>query len=72
MLSPSNVRTATAICAEECDLYSLSSDQVLQLFYTNPEFGFFLVRLVTRRLLANLNDAQFDAMATLPPPKREA
>lgn len=70
VLSPTNVRTATAICVEDSDLYSLSSDQVLQLFYTNPEFGFFLVRLVTRRLLANLNEAQFDAMATLPPPKR--
>ena len=70
VLAPTNVRTATAICAEECDLYSLSGDQVLQLFYTNPEFGFYLVRLITRRLLANLKDAQFDAMATLPPPKK--
>lgn len=72
VLAPSNVRTATAICAEETDLYSLSSDQVLQLFYTNPQFGFYLVRLITRRLLANLKEAQFDAMATLPPPKKSS
>jgi hypothetical protein len=45
----------------------VTQDVVLQLFYQKPEFSFFLVRLVTKRLLDNLEDAQFDAMATMGP-----
>jgi hypothetical protein len=67
ILSPTNVRTATAIADEDTDLLAITQDQVLQLYHQNPEFGFFLVRLVTQRLLRNLADAQFDAAETLAP-----
>ncbi len=67
ILSPHSVRTATAVCAEDSDLYSITQDQVLQLYYQDPQFGFFLVRLVTARLLHNLEEAKFDAAATLAP-----
>ena len=67
LLSADKERTATAVCEGECNLYSLTQDVVLQLFYQKPEFSFFLVRLVTKRLLDNLEDAHFDAMATLGP-----
>jgi CRP/FNR family cyclic AMP-dependent transcriptional regulator len=67
LLSADKERTATAVCEGECNLYSLTQDVVLQLFYQKPEFSFFLVRLVTKRLLDNLEDAQFDAMATMGP-----
>src|SRR5262245_2245453 len=67
LLSADKERTATAVCEGDCDLYSVTQDVVLQLFYQKPEFSFFLVRLVTKRLLDNLEDAQFDAMATMGP-----
>jgi CRP-like cAMP-binding protein len=67
LLSADKERTATAVCEGECDLYKVTQDVVLQLFYQKPEFSFFLVRLVTKRLLDNLEDAQFDAMATMGP-----
>ena len=67
LLSADKERTATAVCEGECSLYSVTQDVVLQLFYQKPEFSFFLVRLVTKRLLDNLEDAQFDAMATIGP-----
>jgi CRP/FNR family transcriptional regulator, cyclic AMP receptor protein len=67
LLSADKERTATAVCEGECTLYSVTQDVVLQLFYQKPEFSFFLVRLVTKRLLDNLEDAQFDAMATMGP-----
>jgi CRP/FNR family cyclic AMP-dependent transcriptional regulator len=67
ILSPTNVRTATAIADEDTQLLAITQDKVLQLYYQNPEFGFFLVRLVTQRLLRNLADAQFDAAQTLAP-----
>jgi CRP/FNR family cyclic AMP-dependent transcriptional regulator len=65
LLSADKARTATAVCEGPCELYSVTQDVVFQLFYQKPEFSFFLVRLVTKRLLDNLEDAQFDAMSTL-------
>ena len=69
VLSGDGKRTATAMCLEDCEVSVIHRDRVLELYYQNPEFGFFLIRLVTRRLLHNLADAHFDAMKTLLPPQ---
>lgn len=53
ILSDANRRTATAICVGRVKLYSMTREDVTQLFFQNPEFGFFLMRLVTDRLLTN-------------------
>ena len=53
------VRTVTAICEEPCRLWSISRERVLELFYENPRFGFFLIRLVSGLVL----DRQLDAAA---------
>ncbi len=58
ILSDSNRRTATAICDGEVVLYSITRDDVTQLFFQNPEFGYFLMRLVTDRLLQNQSAAE--------------
>ncbi len=50
LFSSANRRGATAVCDSDCDLYTVTQDVVLQLFYQRPEFGFFLIRLVTARL----------------------
>ena len=67
ILSPKNARTASALCEEDTEVLAITQDKVIQLYYQNPEFGFFLVRLVTQRLLGNLAEAQFDAAETLAP-----
>ena len=67
VLAPSNRRTDTAVCVEDSDLYTITQAQVLQLYFQNPEFGFFLIRLVTKRLLTNLGEAEFEAAATISP-----
>jgi hypothetical protein len=54
ILSESNQRTATAVCEGRTVLMSIDRDHVLQLYFQEPEFGFFLMRLVTDRLLENL------------------
>ena len=53
MFSPDKKRTATAICATGGELLAMSEDQVRQLYFQNPTFGFYLVQLITRRLLEN-------------------
>jgi CRP/FNR family transcriptional regulator, cyclic AMP receptor protein len=67
LLTADKHRTATAVCVGECELYRVTQQVVFQLFYQKPEFSFFLVRLVTKRLLDNLEEAHFDGMATMAP-----
>jgi len=52
-----NVRTATAVCLEDCSLLKVSAERMRELFYQNPDFGFFLVGVITRRLVADLDRA---------------
>jgi len=53
MFSPDQRRTATAVCATDGELLAMTEDQVRQLYFQNPKFGFYLVQLITRRLLEN-------------------
>jgi CRP/FNR family transcriptional regulator, cyclic AMP receptor protein len=57
IFSVDRLRTATAICVEPCSLLLVSADKVRELYYQNPEFGFFLVGVITRRLTEDLERA---------------
>jgi CRP/FNR family cyclic AMP-dependent transcriptional regulator len=46
LFAPLNVRTLSATCHEDCRLYTITRDKVLELYYQDPKFGFFLIRLV--------------------------
>lgn len=45
------VRALTAVCEEACRLSTISRERVLELYYQNPQFGFFLIRLVSGLVL---------------------
>jgi hypothetical protein len=47
LFAPHHVRSLTALCEEDCRLATLSGEKALQLYYQNPEFGFFLIRLIS-------------------------
>jgi hypothetical protein len=47
LFAPQKVRTVTAICADDCRLATITGDKVLELYYENPSFGLFLIRLVS-------------------------
>jgi len=53
IFSPDGKRMATAICQEETELYTMTDTRVLELYFQNPSFGFYLIKLITARLLAN-------------------
>lgn len=55
MLAPDNRRTATLECIEEGDALSITYEQVEQLYYQNPTFGFYFLRLATARLFENIS-----------------
>lgn len=56
--TPDNARTCTAVCVGEVRLYRLANETMLQLFYQNPRFGMYLVRLIVHRLHRNWTDAE--------------
>jgi hypothetical protein len=51
LFAPQSVRSLTAVCEEPCRLSAISRDKVLELYYQNPKFGFFLIRLVSGLVL---------------------
>jgi hypothetical protein len=53
-MSPSNTRTQTLECVEDGEVLSISYDEVRQLYFQNPEFGFYFLRLTSERLFQNM------------------
>ncbi len=53
-LAPSNLRTQTLECVADGDVLSIHYQDLRQLFFQNPEFGFYFLRLTTGRLFQNL------------------
>ena len=56
--TPDNRRTCTGVCATDCDLYTISNDDMMQLYYQNPQFGMYLMWIIVARLLTNWQDAE--------------
>jgi CRP/FNR family transcriptional regulator, cyclic AMP receptor protein len=52
-VAPDQKRTQTFRADSEGELLEISYDHVSQLYFQNPKFGFFFLKLVTKRLLAN-------------------
>jgi len=54
LFSPDGVRTATAICVEDCHLQSITRERVRELVFQNPRFAFYLIGVVSSRLIEDL------------------
>jgi CRP/FNR family transcriptional regulator, cyclic AMP receptor protein len=54
MLAPDNRRTATLECIEAGNVLSITYEQVEELYYQNPTFGFYFLKLATARLFNNI------------------
>jgi CRP/FNR family transcriptional regulator, cyclic AMP receptor protein len=46
LFAPQSRRSLTAVCEEDCRLHAITKERVLELYYQNPRFGFFLIRMV--------------------------
>ncbi|MFN3349971.1 Crp/Fnr family transcriptional regulator [Pseudorhodoplanes sp.] len=58
MLSPDKVRTQSAVCVDGGQLLVITYDQVRQLFFQNPKFGYYFMQLSARRLFENMKRMQ--------------
>jgi hypothetical protein len=54
MLAPDNRRTSSVECVETGVVLTITYDQVQELYFQNPTFGFYFQRLATKRLLQNM------------------
>ena len=54
MLAPARTRTQTLICTQTGSVLEISYDRIEELYYQNPQFGFYFLRLSTARLFENI------------------
>ncbi|MXQ13201.1 Crp/Fnr family transcriptional regulator [Microvirga makkahensis] len=59
-LSPENRRTQTLECIEGGEVLNISYDEVRQLYFQNPEFGFYLLRLTSERMFKNMERLEIE------------
>jgi len=54
LLAPDNRRTSSVECVETGGVLTITYDKVQELYFQNPTFGFYFLRLTTERLLQNV------------------
>lgn len=63
MLSPDKQRQQSAVCVDGGQILVITYDQVRQLFFQNPKFGYYFMQLASQRLFENLKRAQAEIAA---------
>uniref|UniRef100_UPI003083BBD9 Crp/Fnr family transcriptional regulator n=1 Tax=Chelativorans sp. YIM 93263 TaxID=2906648 RepID=UPI003083BBD9 len=58
LLSPGNARTQSLECVESGQVRRISYSDLKQLYFQNPQFGFFFLRLISERLFENAEKAK--------------
>jgi hypothetical protein len=54
-VAPKNRRTQTVKCIEDGNALTVSYEKLLELYFQNPEFGYYFLRLATERLMQNIS-----------------
>jgi hypothetical protein len=54
-VAPKNRRTQTIQCIDSGDVLSITYETLLELYFQNPEFGYYLLSLTSERLLQNIS-----------------
>jgi CRP-like cAMP-binding protein len=54
-VAPKNRRTQTVTCIESGDVLTITYETLLELYFQNPEFGYYLLSLISERLLQNVS-----------------
>ena len=58
LFSPDHVRTASAVCATDVELYRIDEQAVTLVSFQDPAMAFALLRMITRRLLENCSNLE--------------
>lgn len=55
LFTPENQRTQTLVCKHDGTLLKITYEHFQQLYFQNPEFGYYFLQLTTRRLFENIH-----------------
>jgi len=55
LIAPDNRRTQTIECVEDGEVLTATYQQVKELYFQNPQFGFYFLRLTSGRLFENIS-----------------
>ena len=61
LIAPDGRRTLTFACIEDGELLTISYEQVKQLYFQNPKFGFYFLQLISLRLFQDIARLQDQA-----------
>jgi len=53
-LSPNNRRTATVECIKDGHVLTITYEKLLEIYFQNPQFGYYFLVLTSQRLLENI------------------
>jgi hypothetical protein len=53
-LTPNNRRTATVKCIEDGHVLTITYEKLLEIYFQNPQFGYYFLVLTSQRLLDNI------------------
>ena len=53
-LTPDNRRTATIECIEAGHVLTITYEKLLEIYFQNPQFGYYFLVLTSQRLLENI------------------
>jgi CRP-like cAMP-binding protein len=53
-LTPNNRRTATVKCIENGEVLTIAYDKLMEIYFQNPQFGYYFLVLTSQRLLENI------------------
>jgi CRP-like cAMP-binding protein len=54
-LTPNKRRTATVECIEDGQVLTITYDRLLEIYFQNPQFGYYFLVLTSQRLLENIS-----------------
>ena len=57
-LTPNNQRTATVECTEAAQVLTITYERLLELYFQNPQFGYYFLVVTSQRLLQNIAHAE--------------
>jgi hypothetical protein len=69
-VSPNNKRTQSVECLENGEVLTISYERLLEIYFQNPEFGYYFLRLASDRLLQNI--ARLEGVVEQSKPKPQA
>jgi len=57
-LTPNNRRTGTVTCIEDGQVLSITYERLLEIYFQDPQFGYYFLVLTSQRLLENIGRVQ--------------